>query len=274
MFVALFASIAVNCRDDVLGGVRGVKGHCPYQRPSVNCAQGFFFAEHETECFEDEDCGESLKCCQRGCDMECVASVHYHRWCKAPVDLAILFDTEATVWPAVKKMINDVILHMSISEVATHVSLRTIAKHSELLLKFNQLSGRKMNGVNVWSTIKKIAPQKSSGKLSTALKFAKDMFSEANGGRPNAIKVLLVITDGNVAEDESSTVGSAAQALRDAGILVQTVGITMEMSLFNLVSIATSDIYVWPGVDAEMLGNLKKLQKEPCNWEVTSKRKI
>lgn len=46
--------------------------------------------------------------------------------------------------------------------------------------------------------------------------------------------------------------------------MVQTVGISTEMSLFNLVAIATSDIYVWNGVDAEMLGGLKKLEEEPC----------
>ena len=56
-----------------------------------------------------------------------------------------------------------------------------------------------------------------------------------------------------------------AQEFRDSNVLVQTVGITDEMSLMTLVQIATSDIYVWPDVDDEMLNELKKLEKQPCN---------
>lgn len=58
---------------------------------------------------------------------------------------------------------------------------------------------------------------------------------------------------------------TAAQGLKDSGILVQSVGISSELlNLFNLVTIATRDIYVWPGVDSEMLEELTKLAKEPC----------
>ena len=56
-----------------------------------------------------------------------------------------------------------------------------------------------------------------------------------------------------------------AQEFRDSNVLAQTVGITDEMSLMTLVQIATSDIYVWPDVDDEMLNELKKLEKQPCN---------
>ena len=78
------------------------------------------------------------------------------------------------------------------------------------------------------------------------------------------LKVLIVITDANVDEDEGALAESAAQDLKDSGIIVQTVGISDELSLANLVALATSDDYVWPEVDDEMLANLRKLGKEPC----------
>lgn len=73
------------------------------------------------------------------------------------------------------------------------------------------------------------------------------------------------MSNANIDFDESDAVDEVAQEFRDSNVLVQTVGITDEMSLMTLVQIATSDIYVWPDVDDEMLNELKKLEKQPCN---------
>ena len=73
------------------------------------------------------------------------------------------------------------------------------------------------------------------------------------------------MSDANIDFEESDAVDEVAQEFRDSNVLVQTVGITDEMSLMTLVQIATSDIYVWPDVDDEMLNELKKLEKQPCN---------
>lgn len=73
------------------------------------------------------------------------------------------------------------------------------------------------------------------------------------------------MSDANIDFDESDAVDEVVQEFRDSNVLVQTVGITDEMSLMTLVQIATSDIYVWPDVDDEMLNELKKLEKQPCN---------
>ena len=59
-------------------GIRGNGGHCPYQRPAVNCDQGFLFSSgDEAECFDDTECSASLKCCMQGCVHKCVAPVNY-----------------------------------------------------------------------------------------------------------------------------------------------------------------------------------------------------
>ena len=56
---------------------------------------------------------------------------------------------------------------------------------------------------------------------------------------------------------------NASLSLRKSGVLVNTIGVTMEMSLIHLVEIATSDYYAWPGVDHELLSMLKELEKQP-----------
>ena len=54
-----------------------------------------------------------------------------------------------------------------------------------------------------------------------------------------------------------------SESLKKSGVLVQTIGVTMEMSLMHMVEIATSDHYVWPDVDQELLSMLKELEKQP-----------
>ena len=83
-------------------------------------------------------------------------------------------------------------------------------------------------------------------------------------------QVLLVFTDGILGEDEEEhLLEAASRALKDSGVLVQSINIPeMEdtVNLINLVEIASSDVYVWNEVDNELLTQLKKLEREPCNY--------
>lgn len=262
--ILLFAYLVFESRGNGLGG-------CPYERPSVNClslSEGLFFAGQSSECYDDEYCGKSLKCCQQGCDRKCVAPIHYRTWCKAPLDLGILFENHEDVWPRVRKMIKDITKNTSISKTGTHVSLGTIGERCKILLNFTDtLKGHKMNRKNIVSLVNDIGPQKRNGSLLTGLQMAKSMFKEANGGRSDAIKVLLVITNANFEQEEGSLMEATVQELKDSGVLMESVAIYMDdrLNLPNLMAIASSDIYVWPGVDTEMLASLKTLGKKPCD---------
>lgn len=57
------------------------------------------------------------------------------------------------------------------------------------------------------------------------------------------------------------------QELKDFGVLMESVVIYMDdcLNLFNLMVIVLSDIYVWLGVDIEMLVSLKILGKKLCD---------
>ena len=107
--------------------------------------------------------------------------------CKVPVDLGIVFEPFKTVLGNITRVVRK----MSVSKKSTHIALRTIERESELLLKFDGRQTPK----KVRRIIESIAPKQPSGKiirpLISALELAKDMFNETNGGRPEAIKVLL-----------------------------------------------------------------------------------
>ncbi|PFX32403.1 uncharacterized protein LOC111320879 [Stylophora pistillata] len=264
----LVTFLVVLCR-----GKRSPLGECPYVRPPVDCGGGpggleglgglFSFGEDKDECSADDECSPPMKCCMMGCNNKCVHPVT--QWCQSPVDLAILFDAQKSTWPVVRRKVLKIVHKMSIRNNGTHIALRAISKKNQLLLGFDQLKGRNISHVNVWKSMKAFIPEKGNGNLITALKNAKDMFDGKKGARENAIKLLLVASNADVDFEESDALDEAAQELKDANVLVQTVGITNEMSLMTMVQIATSDIYVWPEVDNEMLNELRKLEKQPCS---------
>lgn len=107
--------------------------------------------------------------------------------CEIPVDLGIVFEPYKTVLGNITRVVRN----MSVSKEYTHIALRTIERESELLLKFDGRQTPK----KVERIIESITPKQPSGKiirpLISALELAKDMFNETNGGRPEAIKVLL-----------------------------------------------------------------------------------
>lgn len=70
-------------------------------------------------------------------------------------------------------------------------------------------------------------------------------------------------------DEEEYRLEAASRALKDSGILVQSINIPEvedTVNLMNLVKIASSNIYVWNGVNNEFLTQLRKLENEPCNY--------
>jgi len=197
----------------------------------------------------------------QGCSKKCVEPVHYSTWTDAPVDLAIVFEANGTTWEKVKNMIKKVI-NATVPWPITHIAMVTTAQTSQTLLSFNQLSDSWDKTNQVLKIIDGFQPEMRPGNLSKALKKAKKIFKESNGARKDAIKVLFVISDANLGPDAESAL-AASKSLRKSGVLVNTIGVTMEMSLMYSVEIATSDYYVWPGFDNELYAILDELQKQP-----------
>lgn len=107
----------------------------------------------------------------------------------APVDLAIVFDANENTWEKVKNMTKKVINATAVSKDVTHIALVTTALPSQTLLKFSQLNDSEISCDKVLSIIDGFEPPMRPGKLSKALKKAKEMFKKSNGARKDAIKV-------------------------------------------------------------------------------------
>ena len=107
----------------------------------------------------------------------------------APVDLAIVLDANQNTWEKVKNMTKQVINAMAVSKDVTHIALVTTALPSQTLLKFSQLNDSEISSEKVLSIIDGFERPMTPGKLSKALKKAKEMFKRSNGARKDAIKV-------------------------------------------------------------------------------------
>lgn len=266
--VVVLTLLAVQCCEPKslrgLGQVdRNTYDVCPYQRPNTYCTQGLFFPSiDESDCYDDTECSSPMKCCMQGCSKKCVEPVDNSTWTDAPVDLGIVFEANGTTWEKVKNMIKKVVNAATVSKDVTHIAMVTTAQTSQTLWSFNQLSDSEISRGKVLSIIDGFQPEVRPGNLSKALKKAKKMFKKSNGARKDAIKVLLVISDANLGPDAESAL-AASKSLRKSGVLVNTIGVTMEMSLMYLVEIATSDYYVWADVDDELLSMLEELEKQP-----------
>lgn len=107
----------------------------------------------------------------------------------APVDLGIVLDANENTWEKVKNMTKEIINATTVSKDVTHIALVTTALPSQTLLRFNQLNDSEISRDKVLSIIDGFEPLMRAGKLSKALKKAKEMFKESNGARKDAIKV-------------------------------------------------------------------------------------
>ena len=107
----------------------------------------------------------------------------------APVDLAIVLDANENTWERVENMTIEIINAMTVSEDVTHIALVTTALPGRTLLRFNQFNDSEISPDKVLSAIDGFEPLMRAGKLSKALKKAKEMFKEYNGARKDAIKV-------------------------------------------------------------------------------------
>ena len=103
-----------------------------------------------------------------------------------------MFDANKNTWEKVKNMTKQVINAMTVSKDVTHIALVTTALRSQTLLKFSQLNNSEISCDKVLSIIDEFEPPMRPGKLSKALKKAKEVFKKSNGARKDAIKVSSV----------------------------------------------------------------------------------
>uniref|UniRef100_A0A2C9K6G8 VWFA domain-containing protein n=1 Tax=Biomphalaria glabrata TaxID=6526 RepID=A0A2C9K6G8_BIOGL len=89
------------------------------------------------------------------------------------------------------------------------------------------------------------------------------MFDAANGGRPDAKDIVIVLTDGQ--SDKPSATQTAANKLRSRGAIIFSVGIGLGNNKGELVSIAGNEENVFNADDFDLLNNvLYQLAQRTC----------
>ena len=102
-----------------------------------------------------------------------------------------------------------------------HYSLATLKDKLEIAMKFNLLVG---SNSQFMAYVDSIPNLKGGADLAKALEDSPSMFTEENGGRPTAKKILVVVIDSKSDSGEND-IEDAVSLVEDTGIRVIPVGL-------------------------------------------------
>lgn len=235
-------------------------------------------------CSSDKACSDGLKCCpsseDKGCSLRC-AEPRDLEGCPEPLDFAFVVDTSGSIsrsnFKKLKAFIEQMIDGFDISEEGTHVAVVEYSTSASVVLKFDHFKGVYLNAVNLKRKARKIPHKRGFTHIDRGLHMANtEVFTVKDGMRPNVTKIVLVMTDGKQTVEKDGVLTSdilrdAVQPLKDKGIRVISLGVGKGIELFDLVTLASTDLDVYTATDFEELETLvTELTKGNCpvhgNW--------
>ena len=102
-----------------------------------------------------------------------------------------------------------------------HYSLGTLIRKLNIIVKFNEEVD---SNSQFMALVDNIPTIRGGSDLAKALEESSTMFTEENGGRPSAKKILVVIID-NTLDSEDDDIEDAASLVKELGIRVIPVGL-------------------------------------------------
>lgn len=116
--------------------------------------------------------------------------------CNVPLDFAIIVDTSGSIsrrnFALLLRFIRSLVDSFDVSEDHTHIAIVEYSTKATVQLRFNDLSGRKLNKYNVNRKVKTIPRTRGFTYIDRALRKANDeVFTEEAGMRYNVRKVRL-----------------------------------------------------------------------------------
>ncbi|XP_026043811.1 integrin alpha-2 [Astatotilapia calliptera] len=124
--------------------------------------------------------------------------------CGGPMDIVIVLDASNSIfpWEPIVEFLKNLLPALDIGPQSTQVGVIQYAVNPKFEFKLNQYQNNK-DAISAASNIKQMYGEMTN--TFQAIKFAStDGFSAQNGGRPNAAKVMVVVTDGE-SHDSSMT---------------------------------------------------------------------
>lgn len=139
------------------------------------------------------------------------------------MDLAFVVSTTAVNFEnnlkKTKDIIKDIVEKYGINKM--HYSLGTLGSKLNIIVKFSQEVD---SNAEFMALVDNIPAVKGEFDLAKSLEEASVMFTEENGGRPNAKKILVVIID-NKSDSTGDEIEDAASLAKEAGVRVIPVGL-------------------------------------------------
>ncbi|XP_052788738.1 cartilage matrix protein-like [Mya arenaria] len=190
------------------------------------------------------------------------------------LDLVFVMDTSSSLssndFTRATRFISEVVDGFEISPNKTQVGLLTYSSNARVEFHINQNTDNvSLNNAisNVTSSVPSIVPN-VPGSRHTGLAIDKaitEVYSADNGARPGAVKVMVVITDGN-SDDELNTTDAAKKA-HAAGVVTFSVGVGNNIGKTELDNIASdpncTHAYTVKGYD-EIKFLREEIQKAIC----------
>ena len=143
-----------------------------------------------------------------------------------PMDVVFVLDCSSSIWPPdfarQLRFVNDITdrLNVGPSKSQTRIGALTFSDHPKI--EFNL--GDNLRKGDTVDAVRKIYHRSGGTNTAAALTtLANSMFLPENGGRMNASRVAIVITDGR--SHNRNATAAAARRARDQGIRILTIGV-------------------------------------------------
>jgi len=139
------------------------------------------------------------------------------------LDLAFVISSTAANYrnnlKKTKEIIKNVIRKYGINKM--HFSLGTLIRKLNIIVKFNE---KVDSNSQLMALVDNIPTIRGGADLAKALEESPAMFTEENGGRPSAKKILVMIIDDKLDSDDDD-IEDAASLVKELGIRVILVGL-------------------------------------------------
>jgi len=160
-----------------------------------------------------------------------------------------------------KEIIKNVIKKYGINKM--HYSVGTLIRKLNIIVKFNEEVDSNSQFMALVDSIPTI---KGGSDLAKALEESPAMFTEENGGRPSAKKILVVIID-NKLDSNDDDIEDAASLVKELGIRVIPVGLDKADKVELDKTTAVDEDVLTPSDDKTAEGIAKNIMDRALNGE-------
>jgi len=181
--------------------------------------------------------------------------------CQGYADVTLLLDSSGSITREhfgtqldfVGRLANNFRLRTNDRREGYQISVVSFSNNVKEEFPLNKFTGR----IQMLQAIKSIDYQNGGTQTHKALKYAlQNSFERDNGGRRDAVRIVIVVTDGKSANP--SETAKWAKALKEAGILVLAVGVGNGIDRQELITIASGRQNIFTVDDFDALDTIRE----------------